>query len=229
MSRNLSQLKTRVVLDGPVETGRMTGEARRRQLIEVAILLCSQKGLRGTTTTEIALAAKVNEAIIFRHFPTKEDLYAATLDYKAGQVRVEEALEEFKKHALNNDDEGLFRSLAHRIIEHHRRDKDFLRLMLYSALEGHELARNFLDKQVKPINEFFYGYIARRQREGAFRQGSPKAIMHAFRGMVSDHILTTRLFDFESARVSDKEVERAFPLIFLNGMRAVPASEPEHK
>ena len=225
MSRELIQQKAGEGLDVAIESVRMTGEARRRQLIEVAIRLFSQKGFRGTTTKEIALAAKVNEAIIFRHFPTKEDLYAATLDYKASQVRVEEGLEEFRKYALENDDEGLFRSLARRIIEHHSRDKDFLRLMLYSALEGHELARNFLDKQVKPINEFFYSYIARRQREGAFRRGSPKSIMHAFIGMVTNHILTTRLFDFESARVSDKEVEKTFPIIFLDGLRLAQGSE----
>ena len=225
MSRNLIQHKTGDGLGSPLESGRMTGGARRQQLIEVAIRLFSQKGFRGTTTKEIALAARVNEAIIFRHFPTKEDLYAATLDYKASQVRVEEGLREFSKHAAKDDDEALFRALARRIIEHHSRDKDFLRLMLYSALEGHELARSFLEKQVKPINEFFYSYIARRQREGAFRRGSPKAIMHAFIGMVTNHILTTRLFDFESARVSDKEVERTFPLIFLEGLRLRPASE----
>jgi TetR/AcrR family transcriptional regulator len=229
MSRNLSQHKTTVVLDGALESGRMTGEARKQQLIDVAIRLFSQKGFRGTTTKEIALAARVNEAIIFRHFPTKEDLYAATLDYKACQVRVEEGLAEFNKHALKNEDEELFRSLARRIIEHHRRDTDFLRLMLYSALEGHELARGFIDKQVKPINEFFYSYIAKRQREGAFRPGSPKAIMHAFIGMISNHILTKRLFDFESARVSDKEVEKTFPAIFVDGLRTSPASETEHK
>jgi hypothetical protein len=38
-------------------------------------------------------------------------------------------------------------------------------------------------------------------------------------------MLTTRLFDFESARVSDKEVERTFPLIFLEGLRLRPDSE----
>src|ERR687896_460399 len=105
MSRNLGQHKTGVALNGPLETGRMTGEARRQQLIDVAIRLFSRKGFRGTTTKEIALAARVNEAIIFRHFPTKEDLYAATLDFKACQVRVEEGLEEFRRHALNDDDE----------------------------------------------------------------------------------------------------------------------------
>lgn len=59
----------------------MSGEDRRRQLIEIAIDLFSKKGFGGTTTREIALAAGVTEAIIFRHFATKQDLYAAILDH----------------------------------------------------------------------------------------------------------------------------------------------------
>lgn len=211
------------------ETGRMSAEARRRQLIEVAISLFSQKGFRGTTTKEIALAARVNEAIIFRHFATKEDLYAAILDYKAGEVRVEEWLEEFKGHADRRDDEALFRSFAHRIIDRHRGDTDFLRLMLYSALEGHELARNFHEKQFKPVNDFFYGYIVRRQREGAFRGVHPKTVLQAFIGMIVNHVLTTRLFDFESVRVSDKEALKSFPILLLDGLRLAPASEPGNR
>ncbi|MCU1327285.1 MAG: transcriptional regulator, TetR family, partial [Bryobacterales bacterium] len=58
----------------------MAAEDRRRQLIETAIDLFSQKGFAGTTTREIAAAAGVTEAIIFRHFATKQDLYAAILD-----------------------------------------------------------------------------------------------------------------------------------------------------
>jgi len=49
----------------------MAGEDRRRQLIEVAIELFSQRGFAGTTTKEIAAAAGVTEAVIFRHFATK--------------------------------------------------------------------------------------------------------------------------------------------------------------
>ena len=62
---------------------RMAAEKRRQQIIDVAIQLFSQKGFRGTTTKEIALAAGVNEAIIFRHFATKRDLYSAIIDQKA--------------------------------------------------------------------------------------------------------------------------------------------------
>ena len=226
MSTNLRKQERGARADAQ-ETGRMSAGARRRQLIEVAISLFSQKGFRGTTTKEIALAARVNEAMIFRHFATKEDLYAAILDYKAGEVRVEEWLEEFKGHADRRDDESLFRSFAHRIIDRHRHDTDFLRLMLYSALEGHELARNFHEKQFKPINEFFYGYIARRQREGAFRGGNAKTFMQAFIGMIVHHVLTTRLFDFDSIRISDKEALKIYPGIFLKGLFQAPASETD--
>ncbi|HWP44189.1 MAG TPA: TetR/AcrR family transcriptional regulator [Blastocatellia bacterium] len=221
MSRNIKAEEG----ESGIETSRVPAEARRQQLIEVAIRLFSQKGFRGTTTKEIALAARVNEAIIFRHFATKEDLYAAILDHKACDIRVEEWIKELNEYALNNDDEGLFRSLGQRIVEHHRRDDHFLRLMLYSALEGHELSQKFIEKHVEPINDFLYNYIARRQQSGAFRAGNPKAIVRAFIGMIIHHVQITRLFDCVSIRVPDEEAMETFVHLFLDGLRIAPASE----
>ena len=60
--------------------GRMAGEKRRLQILIVAVRLFSQRGFRGTTTKEIAHAAGISEAMVFRHFATKEELYAAILD-----------------------------------------------------------------------------------------------------------------------------------------------------
>src|ERR671933_1039454 len=62
--------------------GRMAGDERRLQIARVAMRLFSERGFRGTTTKEIAQAAGVSEAIIFRHFATKEELYTAIIDYK---------------------------------------------------------------------------------------------------------------------------------------------------
>lgn len=62
---------------------RMAGEERRLQIVRVAVSLFSQRGFRGTTTKEIANLAGVSEAMVFRHFATKEELYAAILDHKA--------------------------------------------------------------------------------------------------------------------------------------------------
>ena len=43
----------------------------------------SHEGFGGTTTKKIAQAAGVSEAMVFRHYATKEELYTAILDHKA--------------------------------------------------------------------------------------------------------------------------------------------------
>lgn len=202
------------------EVGRMSSEDRRCQLIKVAIRLFSQKGFSGTTTKEIAAAAGVTEAIIFRHFATKDDLYAAILDSKAQQINCEEWLEELREYAERCDDEGLFRLLASRILEHHREDVDFLRLMLYSALEGHNLAQQFREKQFKLIHDFLQGYIATRQRQGAFRRVNAMAAVRAFLGMSLHHSLVKSLLDFKLVQISDEEAVETFTHLFLDGLRA---------
>ena len=62
---------------------RMTAEDRKLQILRVAVRLFSRKGFGGTTTKEIAQAAGVSEAMVFRHYATKEELYSAILDHKA--------------------------------------------------------------------------------------------------------------------------------------------------
>lgn len=214
---------TEKVLKGAVlsgdETGRMSSEDRRCQLMSVAVRLFSRKGFRGTTTKEIALASGVTEAMIFRHFPTKEDLYRAILDHKASEEPVEEFLKELGEFTERRDDEGLFIAIATKILNHAERDPDFMRLMFYSALEGHELARSFREKQFKPLNDFVAAYVARRQAEGAFRKINPTVAVRSFIGMAVHHWLFTRLLEFHAVDITDREAAKLLTNIFLNGLR----------
>src|SRR5438477_10497096 len=76
--------KRKITTDnGSTNASRMAGEERRLQILRVAMNLFSQRGFRDTTTKEIALAAGASEAMVFRHFATKEELYSAILDQKA--------------------------------------------------------------------------------------------------------------------------------------------------
>jgi AcrR family transcriptional regulator len=53
----------------------------RRQAIVVAVQgTFAEKGFDGTTTRELARAAGVSEALLYKHFPSKESLYVAMLD-----------------------------------------------------------------------------------------------------------------------------------------------------
>jgi TetR/AcrR family transcriptional regulator len=217
VSRNPSKP---IVFSRAEDVGRRPAEDRRRQLIQVAMRLFSQKGFSGTTTKEIALMAGVTEAIIFRHFASKDGLYAAILDFKANDVRVEDWIDELRGYAERRDDEGLFGTLASKILDHYRSDLDFMRLMLYSALEGHDLAQKFREKQFTPIHDFLRDYIEMRQLEGGFRPCNPGAAVRAFIGMPLYHSLVNRLLECKALHISDEEAVDAFIKLFLGGLRS---------
>src|SRR5512147_1443061 len=60
---------------------RVPAEDRRQQIIEVARDLFASRGFEGTTTRQLAEEIGINEALLFRHFSTKEDLYWAVLQH----------------------------------------------------------------------------------------------------------------------------------------------------
>ena len=220
--------------------GRMAAEDRRLQIVRVAMRLFSERGFRGTTTKEIAHAAGVSEAIIFRHFATKEDLYSAIIDLKscdgfaAGLAappearrddcpQVAEKLRRNVSEAMQaRDDRAVFEGLALAMMEHHQGDHEMLRLLLYSALEGHQLAQIFWDKNVHELYEFLGGYVRERQREGAFRQADPLLVVRAFTGAVIHHSLNNILWERDPARrildVPNEQAAREFTQILLRGV-----------
>lgn len=56
---------------------RLPSDERRGGILDAALRVFAERGFHGATTKELARAAGVSEALMFRHFPTKEDLYIA--------------------------------------------------------------------------------------------------------------------------------------------------------
>src|SRR5205085_7794221 len=173
----------------------MAGEKRRLQILVVAVRLFSQRGFRGTTTKEIAHAAGISEAMVFRHFATKEELYAAILDHKSCAIGLEDPCAIVADSVARKDDRAVFETLAYTALQQHENDTEFMRLLLHSALEGHQLAQMFWDRNVLRMYEFLSAYIRERQRDGAFRQIEPTVVVRAFIGMIIHHSLNNNLWD----------------------------------
>ncbi len=57
----------------------MTGEQRRRAILAAAAPVIAQSGLHGASVREIAEAAGVSEALLYKHFPSKAALYDEAL------------------------------------------------------------------------------------------------------------------------------------------------------
>lgn len=58
---------------------RLTSTDRRASILDAALAVFAEYGYDGAKTQQIAKAAKVSEALVYRHFPTKLALYKAAL------------------------------------------------------------------------------------------------------------------------------------------------------
>ena len=206
----------------------MAGEERRLQILRVAVSLFSRRGFRGTTTKEIAQAAGVSEAMVFRHFANKEELYSAIIDHKACADNFQQPCDIVPEALARKDDRAVFSGIALAMMRHHEHDTEFLRLLTQSALEGHELADMFWDRNVRRMYDFLGSYIRERQRDGAMRDIDPTIVVRCFLGMVIHHSLNNILWD-TSRRLLDIPNERAaeeFTELLLRGVAATGHNPP---
>jgi TetR/AcrR family transcriptional regulator len=205
-------------------TLRLPASDRRQQLLEIALDFFSRHSFEGTTTKEIAAAAGVTEAIIFRHFPNKQALYTAVLDYRHESADVQEWLARSKECMDRKDDVGLFRAIASTIIESYSRDVRYQRVLFFAALEGNEAALARHRQLAIPFYELLCQYIARRQAEGALRDYNAGMILAAIAGMATHYAMMTEMFGFASKQ-SAEQVTDTFTKIMMGGIQTNAGSQ----
>jgi AcrR family transcriptional regulator len=198
---------------------RMSAEKRREQIAETAMRLFAENGFRGTTTKEIALAAGISEASLFQHFKTKAELYAAILDGKTKRVYESRWMDEVNEHIAGNEDEKVFRAIALKITEHCQSDPNFIRLMLYTALEKHENAQPFRRRMLYPVFELLRDYIEERKDEGFFQECNAEAAAFAFISTQIYYSMGNILFQSKMLTVTEDEAISNFIKLTLDGLR----------
>ena len=201
----------------PVAPRPAAGE-RREQILRAAMDCFAARGFRGTTTRDIAARVGLTEAALYRHFPSKEALYAAIVEKK---MAAPEWMELVAQAAAEGDDRAVFGGLAHALIGATEDDPSFLRILLYTSLEGHEQAAPFFATRVRRLREFLADYIARRTREGAFRVIDPVLGARGFLGMVMDFVIVREVFQQRDAYPHTREqAADVFVTLFLDGIRS---------
>ena len=190
-----------------------------QRILKAATSLFARKGLAGTTTRMIASRAKMNEALIFRYFPTKNHLYAAILQC---QMDSEKFIQDFRGDVP--DLEFFLKTLAARILENKRRKPQFIRLMYFSALEGHKLASQVYERAMHSIVGFIAEKFDAAIARGELRPIDTHLAARSFIGMVGHHALVSEVFNFDTDRWSDDELVANFTSIFFEGLK-VPAAK----
>jgi len=125
-------------------SSKMSGEERRAAIIKAVRGVFVAKGFNGTTTRELAKAAGVSEALLFRHFPSKEALYKAIQFscFKREGAKMVERLEVLPPSAETLV--FLVYHMACHLLSEREQDEDersFARLVLHSLTDDGEFAR----------------------------------------------------------------------------------------
>jgi AcrR family transcriptional regulator len=199
---------------------RISAKDRRQQILSVAMNLFARQGFRGTTTQQISRNAGINEAILFRHFPHKEDLYWAVIEGNCRSSRTRGKHDLAQRLLNTQDDRELFATIAQDWLERDRKDVAMSRLLLFTALENHRLSHRFFRTRMARYYETLARHIRKRIQERGFRPVDPVLAARGFLGMVIYHIWVQELFGGGRYQKFDaKSVSRKLADIWLQGVR----------
>lgn len=65
---------------------RLSTEERQSEIVRVAVHLAAEKGIDSVTTQDMADAMNVTQGAVFKHFPTKDDIWFAVISWIRGRL-----------------------------------------------------------------------------------------------------------------------------------------------
>ena len=198
---------------------RLGADERREEIIRVTLALAAKQGVDDVTTQDMAQAMGVTQGAVFRHFPSKEAIWLAVMQWVRDRL-----LPILSQAAAQGHDplDALQRMFfAH--IDFIARHPAIPRLLMSEHLHGRSKALRQL------VTEIMLGYEAKITGliEDAQAQGLARTELDAhaaatlYIGMIQGLVLQTSIL--RSQRSFASEAARTFP-VFLLALRQ-PASQ----
>jgi len=153
----------------------LTTEQRRIAILEAIRSVFAEKGFHGTTTKELAEAAGVSEALLFKHFPSKDAMYAAIQEACWSEVAERELNRLAQLPPSTSSLVLLVYTLANKIISgeavaRQTHPNQFEKLMLRSMLDDGVFARGMLKRFDKGWLSKFEECVKAAQKAGDFNK-----------------------------------------------------------
>lgn len=163
--------------------------ANRALILEAAAALFLESGYDRTSLAQVAEAAGVSKATLFKQFPTKASLFEATV-LAAGATTDGE----FEAPAPGDFRAGLVAvGLAYADILRRPRIEELLRTIIAEAPRFPELRERTFDFGTLPVLRTLHRYLISETEAGAARVDDPDAAAAQFLGMIATVVFWPRL------------------------------------
>lgn len=196
----------------------LSSTERKELTLKRVTAVFAKKGFNGATTADLATASGVSQALLYKLFGDKRGLYEAMIQRKIIEVQGGALRIAYPK---DGDDRRFFTELAAEILKRTRQDPDFVRLLLYSNLEGSPFAQLFYAAHGAKAVGHVVGYLRQRAGEGAFRDVDPETAAFSFLASVWQYGLSRYVFaPHERPPADTGDMIRTLVDVFLLGVRS---------
>jgi len=175
----------------------------------------ARSGFRGTRSRDLAKAAGVSEALIFKHFPNKRAIQQAIIEERIRQTGVFIS-PEIRELPL----ERALQAIAARVFQASERDPSFMRLLYFAGLEAEPLAPMFFKRRVsgniREVADLFRLWARRGWVQKAI---DPQLFAWSFMSCVGQLVAMRHIFGVK--RMSDRPGNLAAQVtaLFLRGIQ----------
>jgi len=175
----------------------------QERIIEAAAKLFSRQGFTGTSTSEIARLASVNEVTVFRHFPRKRDLFWAATESRLRQLRISK---EFRTRLENLESpRTILPDIVALLVETVQHQPEMLRLLYVSLFELEDGAERILRRHLSQLFEPVQGYLTRCASKGLIRDLEPGVAALGLAASVAAHQNLRQMLSIDEGLYSSTE------------------------
>jgi AcrR family transcriptional regulator len=184
----------------------------RQRILKAASQVFAEQGYARATTRALAAAAGVNEVTLFRHFGSKQKLFAAVIDAYAAP-----ALTAALEAQLTGDYARDLLIMGNQVMRALLQRRDALRVMLCEAEHFPEV-REVMAQNPRQLRQALARYLEGQMAQGRVRKGHAEALAQAFWGMFLAYAISVGLLaEPVSPELSTEELVAHFVDIFVRG------------
>jgi TetR/AcrR family transcriptional regulator len=193
------------------------------RILASALAEFARHGLEGARVERIASRARINKAMIYYHFRSKEELYRTVVDRQFGKIK--NLAEETMSEATSPESTLLKLSrLYHSMFE----DKDnFVPMFLREVASGGgrlKAALTDLVSEKKSVTKKAKRFVDNGKRKGWFRDVDSKHAVISFMGMNLGYLIAASfinlIWDIKNEKKFRRERPEKIVDLFLNGIKA---------
>lgn len=194
---------------------RLKASERRASILAVAKVLFADRGYHGVSVDEIAARLAVSPAVLYRHFPSKQELYESVLSEIA--CKRENYVEIVVRGP--NDFGGMLANMTLMYVESVARDPDYLRMELHAALAGSQAARQFFENRWRPFADYIEFGIKELSSEHKIDPVNGRVAALMYQGMVREALYAKIVYQADRYRdYSLKDLVQHLVSLFLRSL-----------